>query len=489
MTSDAGSNQSRIRQDNAIQTQKWQALAIQIGEQLDLEDPLKEQYQNTITGSKTCLGKPLINLCQDKNRFISVLIAALLSRRTMLLPANTATGTQRALVERYQGMILHDGNWQENDANTIDISKLDFCRSDLVHADAIKISQSIDTIPDDFPAVIVHTSGSTGEPTPIHKNWQTLKQSTMGNAQEMFGKQIPDHIIATVPSQHMWGFETSALLPFFKDINVHPAQPFFPQDIADAIAETIESDPTKRVCLISTPVHLRALIQSGISLQPIDQVLCATSPLDKDLAYAIEEKLNCSLTEIYGCSEAGSLAKREPTEESNWKLFDHLVLHQEGEKAKAQKKFYISSNYFTKPIPLADNLLLSNVNNLASTAEVRDSSSAISKPTYFALAGRQDDLLEIGGKKQYLSGITAILQTHPKVRDAYCFKMPSQQDTRPRIALIVEATEIGNKEIKRYLADKIDSLFIPKIIKVVDKLPRETNGKLTKQRLLSLVEK
>src|SRR3546814_2433166 len=43
--------------------------------------------------------------------------------------------------------------------------------------------------------------------------------------------------VATVPPQHMYGMEMSVLLPLLGNVAVHVARPFFPQAVADALAE------------------------------------------------------------------------------------------------------------------------------------------------------------------------------------------------------------------------------------------------------------
>src|SRR5690606_22508015 len=90
-------------------------------------------------------------------------------------------------------------------------------------------------------------------------------------------------LLATVPGQHMWGLETSVLLPMFANICVSDGRPLYPMDIKAALDKL-----TAPRMLVSTPVHLRALAMSGISFPPVTRVLCATAPLDKALAARTE---------------------------------------------------------------------------------------------------------------------------------------------------------------------------------------------------------
>ena len=418
-------------------------------------------------GQEAFAPQAFINLCQNRSNFQCALIAALIAKRKTLLPPNAATGTQQDLAARYQALILHDGNWTDTSVASLDVSKVSAVEDDEAQA---KVYGSLESIADSFIAAIVHTSGSTGKPVAIEKTWRTLQLSSFYNKKEMLGQFVPELIVATVPAQHMWGFETSVLIPLFSDIALHPGQPFFPHDIAQTLQNACRN--YGKVCLVSTPVHLRALIQSGISLPKIDRILCATAPLDQALAKRCEESLGCPLIEIYGCSEVGSIANRRTAVEQTWQLFEQFTLAPQKGTTKADE-YSINTSYLAEPVVLND------------TLQVVEGT-----PLTFKLAGRRDDLIEIGGKKQRLSAISAVALRHPSITDAHCFLLPTDKSARPRVALAIETkdTSVTKTTLKAWLANYIDPLFVPKAIRLVPKLPREANSKISKAALLALFD-
>ena len=115
-------------------------------------------------------------------------------------------------------------------------------------------------------------------------------------------------LVATVPSQHMYGFESTVLLALLGGAAFDTGRPFYPADIAAALARV----PRPRM-LVTTPFHLKTLLDSGVTLPPIDLVLCATAPLSPQLAARAEAALAAPLVEIYGCTEAGQVATRRTT--------------------------------------------------------------------------------------------------------------------------------------------------------------------------------
>src|SRR5690606_16506229 len=113
-------------------------------------------------------------------------------------------------------------------------------------------------------------------------------------------------VVATVPPQHMYGLEASILLPLcFGGGTVCSGKPFFPADIHAAL----ECCPKPRI-LVTTPLHIRALVKAGAALPEIEFILSATSPLSRALAVKAEILFRTRVLEIYGCTEAGSIASR-----------------------------------------------------------------------------------------------------------------------------------------------------------------------------------
>ena len=115
----------------------------------------------------------------------------------------------------------------------------------------------------------------------------------------------PFTVVATVPSQHMYGFETTVMLPLQGYCAVQCDRPFYPEDVRRTLART----PEPRL-LVTTPVHLRSFAEFSGTMPPVNGILSATAPLTQKLAAACEMKFSAPLTEIFGCTEAGIIATR-----------------------------------------------------------------------------------------------------------------------------------------------------------------------------------
>ncbi len=409
-------------------------------------------YQASVLAEQFCQQLPdqcyIINLCHNRYLFSLAFAAAIIAERTTLLPANRLPDTVNALLQAYPNSVpVSEHALPEVQRSTVDPSAV---------LDLVGEVNHIPQIDPDGLAAVVFTSGSTGAASRIHKTWATLYYSSLVNAAE-YGPQYhhPTHIVATVPPQHMWGLETSVLLPWFSPTVIGSSQPFFAADILNELRPL----PRPRA-LVSTPVHLRALVESDAMLIPMDRIYSATAPLSMALAQRLEASTGAQITEVYGCSEAGCLAWREPIRDPRWQLFACFALSQQGQMST------ISAAHLPEPVTLMDYLHVD--------AEGR-----------FNLAGRHSDLVNIAGKRASLQELTQVLLDIEGVIDGVIFQPEEHSDGAvQRLAALVVAPGMTASEIRQALSRRIDPAFMPRPLRLVPALPRIDSGKLPRQSLL-----
>jgi acyl-coenzyme A synthetase/AMP-(fatty) acid ligase len=264
------------------------------------------------------------------------------------------------------------------------------------------------------------------------------------------------HVVATVPPQHMYGLEFSILLPLFGNASVHAGRPFFAADIAEALREL----PEPRV-LVTTPVHLRALVEAGQPLPPLAAIVSATAPLSVDLARTAEARFDAPLQEMFGSTETCVIAHRRSTQTEAWRPYPGVVLHPQPDGTR------VEAPQLAAPVVLADII-------------------EIDGNGCFRLCGRNTDLLEIAGKRASLGNLTHKLLAIPGVRDGVVFQMDDTDAMGVRrIAALAVAPGLDACAIIDALRCEIDPVFLPRPLKLVDALPRGETGKLPRAALLS----
>lgn len=390
---------------------------------------------------------PIMNLCEDRRAFLVLLLATALVKRDTILPSDRSPGGLRGA-----GSVCGEATAcydSEDMARKVAVAGLsgEFFRPTFTGGDQ---RDEFDLANIDDARIIMFTSGSTGKPVPCARSLSFFRMGAEANAECMLEGLAPGAgIVATVPPYHMFGFELSVMVPLFKGGAVYSGRPFYPRDIAAALY----SIDAPRI-LVSTPVHLRVLKESGIEMPAVDRVFSATAPLPTALAKDIEIMFSADLREIFGTTETGSIGWRNTAHEESFHLLHGMKLAQQ-DNASA-----ISAGHISPPFVLPDNL---------ATAGDGD----------FRITGRSNDIVNIAGKRMSLSGLNAILVGIDGVMDG-AFLAPGDDGDGPvnRMVAFVAAPGLSDADIRSALRDRLDGAFIPRRVVFVDSLPRNEAGKL-----------
>ena len=405
-------------------------------------------------------GRHVLNVCADRYHFAVGLCAALLTRRVSLLPPSHTPEMVRQL-----RLFAPDVFCLSDEATRVDLPRLDYPASEPVApgvvSRAVPALADVPRIEADQIVAYVFTSGSTGVPVPHRKTWGALVRNVQAGAARLGLTAGARHsIIGTVPPQHMFGFESTVLLALQGGAALCAEHPFYPADICSALAVV----PRPRL-LVTTPVHLRALLSAGVEIPALDLVVSATAPMPRQLAQAAEAALGAPLLEIYGSTETGQIATRRTATTAQWALFPQVRLVPQGERV------WVSGGHVEAPVAMGDVL------------ECVDDQ-------HFLLHGRKADLVNIAGKRSSLAYLNHQLNAIEGVRDG-AFFMPDGDDAGAgsrvaRLHAFVVAPGLSVAALRAALRERIDPAFMPRPLVLVEALPRNSTGKLPREALQAL---
>jgi acyl-coenzyme A synthetase/AMP-(fatty) acid ligase len=417
----------------------------------------------------------LLNFCSDRYRFAVGLAAGLISGKVSVLPS-----THTPEVIRHLRLFAPDVFCLSDDAHCPialpQVAYVDAPPPDDAALSPNGASLSSDEVPPfevppfEVPmidagrlAAYVFTSGSSGTPVPHPKTWGRLVQCVQAEVTRLGIHQMPGcAILGTVPAQHMYGLESTALLPLLGAGALCAERPFFPADIAAALAAL----PQPRV-LVSTPVHLRALLAAGTALPALELIVSATALLPANLAREVESRYRAPLLEIYGSTETGQMASRRTALEDRWHLWPDVRVTVNDTRCSAH------GGHIGRPTALADVL----------------------EPTddqHFLLHGRTADLVNIAGKRSSLAYLNHQLNAIPGVADAAFFVRDDSEASLAgvtRLGALVVAPRLDAASILQALRQRIDAVFLPRPLLLVEQLPRNATGKLPQHTLRALTER
>ena len=399
-------------------------------------------------------GHHLLNLCQNRYHFAVGFAAGLISGKISLQPSSQSAETLHQIKASCPDVFC----LCDDDFPTLDLPRLDF--PELPATNGSEISE-IPRIPADQIAARLFTSGSTGRPMPHEKTWGKLVRNGLAEAQRLGLLDTPHQIIGTVPAQHSFGFESTILLAFHGNSPFWAGRPFYPQDIVNAL----QAVPEPRL-LVTTPFHLSALLSAGLALPPVDMLLSATAPLSATLAKQAEDSFDAPLYEIYGSTESGQIASRRTTDGPAWHLLDDINLEQNADQTTA------SGGHVEGRVGLSD--IIEMIDN-----------------RHFLLHGRHADLINIAGKRTSLAYLHHQINAIPGVTDA-AFFLPDESSSDggteniTRLCAFVVAPGMNQRQILAELRQRLDPIFLPRPLFLLDALPRNSTGKLPRNQLQAL---
>jgi acyl-coenzyme A synthetase/AMP-(fatty) acid ligase len=389
----------------------------------------------------------VLNLCTDRYRFMTGFAAALSRQQISLLPPSDAPGVLQAVAADYPDV------YALTDGTQVKFASLRY-PDDLDHGGC---GANVPAILENQAALILFTSGSTGRPQPVPKSWGKLVRSALAAGERLgISKLRGASVIGTVPHQHSYGLESIILLGLQHGLAVNAGWPLYPADIRAAI----EAAPMPRI-LVTSPVHLRALVAEPGGMPKVDLILSATAPLPEALATQAEACFAAPLMEIYGCTEAGQVATRRTAHETAWHCLDGVDLtgNERGTWASGAA--------------------------VEGTALLQDIIEPAG-PRRFLLGDRAADLVDVAGKRTSLAYLNHQLLGIEGVKDGVFFMQDQAGRQVARLAALVVAPASRPDAIRRALRERIDPAFLPRPLILVDQLPRNALGKLPREALLRL---
>ncbi len=396
----------------------------------------------------------VLNLCKDRYWFATTLFASIARGTLTVLPNSLAPDIIANLRHDLPDLVcLGD---QPSAPIELPYLQISGCQGGL-SADV----PAVPRIPAEQLIMHVYTSGSTGKPNRHAKTFGRIWQCITTGAGRMWAAASgPCTVIGTVPFQHMYGLESTIFLPLLGGGRLASRLPFFPADVSAALAQL----PAPRL-LVTTPFHLRMLLDTDIEFPSVAAIVSATAPLSGELAAEAEARLSAPIIEIYGSTETGQIATRQPTQCAEWEVYDGIALKQE------QGATIVSDGHLECSQTLNDTIELCG-------------------PSRFRLLGRNSDMVNVVGKRSSLSYLNQVITSLPGVHDGvFCIPETHPERNVSRLAAFVVAPGLHPDDIQSSLLQQLDPVFLPRPIIFVESLPRDGNGKIPASAMAELIAK
>jgi acyl-coenzyme A synthetase/AMP-(fatty) acid ligase len=342
-----------------------------------------------------------------------------------------------------------------------------------------------DLDPED-PALIVFTSGTTGQPSAaLHAQRYLTAQRTQ--AQHWLGARDGDLVWCTTATGWSKSARNVFLAPWLRGAAalLHDGR-FDP----DQRLELIEREQVSVLC--QAPTEYRMLARRGElrPLPPVHRAVSAGEPLDAGAIAAWREATGLEISDGYGQTETGHLTGnlvgdevRDGSMGRPLPGFDLRVVAEgdgDGSSGELQVRCGTCPTFFSRYLhgePFAEEWW--------PTGDlVRQDDDG-----YLWFEGRSDDLILSAGYRIGPTEVESALLSHPAVAEAAAVAAPDPERGAVVKAIVVARGAEPGDELARELQDHVKGVTapykFPRIVEFADELPRTSSGKLRRSELRS----
>lgn len=305
--------------------------------------------------------------------------------------------------------------------------------------------------------IVLCTSGSSGVPKRISKQWRQLSREVQALEQQWPALDDKACVLGSVSTQHMYGLPFRVLWPLCAGRPIDRVQRGYPEELqAASLLHTT-------FIWIASPALLRRL---GAQLDwtalrsKLIAIVSSGGPLPGDVSDTLFAQLGLRPTEIYGSSETGAVAWRQG--DAAWQCLPGVQVGVNDEQA-----LWVRSGW------------------LEDTQEQTQDAATL-MPQGFQLHGRLDRIVKIEEKRISLASVEQTLAGHP-----YCTETRVGRSTgAARLTALVALSAMGLhvlrnqgrrvlvQTLQHHVSEKFESLAVPRQWRFMRQLPWNSQGKL-----------
>lgn len=358
---------------------------------------------------------------------------------------------------------------------------------------------SLPELEEDDDALLLYTSGTTGVPKGVilsHKNMVAGGQYT-SMAHEL---TTNDRALCSLPLYHINGEVVTAVAPLVSGGSVVIPHKFSTSDFWELISE-------HRCTWFSVVPTIVSYLTSGTQTEGKDLHLeqlrfgrSASSALPPSLHKAFEEKFAVSIVETMGLTETAAPVFSNPLDFSKRKYGSPgqpvgnraKIVDKEGNEAPRGnpgeimiKGDNVMKGYYKAPEKTAETVEKSG---WLHTGDV----GYMDEDGFVFVTGRIKELIIKGGENIAPREIDEALYKHSAVLDAAAVGIPDETYGEEIMACVVlkpDCQDTTEEDLRRHCQKNLGDFKTPKVIVIMEDLPKGPSGKIQRLKLPELVRK
>jgi fatty-acyl-CoA synthase len=333
---------------------------------------------------------------------------------------------------------------------------------------------------DGDPLLLIYTSGTTGRPKGALLTHANCFWTNVG-FDLATGVGGSDVVLQTLPQFHVGGWNVQPLLAWWKGGTVVLERAF---DAARVLQLIDEEGVTTMMGVPATYLFLSQ--EAGFASADLSTLRLAVvggAPMPEALLETWRRR-GVAIVQGYGLTEAAPNVLCLPPEDavrkagSAGKPYPYVEARLSDEGELQVRGPNVFPGYWRDPEATAAAFTGDGWLRTGDVAEVDDDGC-------YRILGRLKDMFISGGENVYPAEVEAVLHEHPAVADAAVVGVPDERWGESGVAFVVgTATE---EELIGFCRERLARFKVPKAIRFVDELPRNSLGKVQRAALVQEV--
>ncbi|KAI9480508.1 MAG: hypothetical protein EXX96DRAFT_481277 [Benjaminiella poitrasii] len=402
----------------------------------------------------------------------------------LIVPSGTDATSPAILAAQKQGVVVVEVFWTGSE---IDVK----ARSGNPSSEPHRTIEKFEPKPDQ-PALLLHTSGTTGRPKGVPLTHLNLLTS-MKNIINTYELTQDDRTLLVMPLFHVHGLVCGLLSTLLSGGTAVVPRKFsashFWSDFADNGCNWYTAVPTIHQILLRNP---------PTTVPKMRFVRSCSSSLAPATLQALEELYGgAPVLEAYAMTEASHQMTSNP--------LPHRGQHKAGSVGLGQGVEIAILDSEGKPTEEGEvcirgkNVTHGYLNNPKATAESFTADGFFrtgdqgrkDKDGYLILTGRIKELINRGGEKISPIELDSILLSNPEVAEAVSFGVPDDMyGQEVHAAVVMKNSGVDEKQVERdlqtFCASKMAKFKVPKRIYVTDIMPKTATGKIQRRKMVDV---
>ncbi len=429
-------------------------------------------------------------LLPNNIEFIALIIAA--ANLGVSITPLSPTMPQNAIVQLFKfadvkHIIGTKATLSDFDTNSFDVCiKID--NNEFINANEKRIL--FDEVKGNEALIFTMTSGSTGSPKPIVLS-QKNKIDRAFSAINLYKITKNDIILAATPLYHSLA-ERLVIIPLL----IGATSVLMPRFSPSVWLNTIKDNLVTFTIAVSSQLRQIAEVLTSPYLPEINSLRCIVSSsalLEPHTKKELIDKLKCDFHECYGTSEIACATNLDLTSSKNkmksvGKEFPGVsvkILKKDNTFAKADeigeiicKTPLLFMGYYKMP----EKTEASMFDGYFKTGDL----GKIDKDGFLYFVDRKKDLIISGGINIYPNDIEEIANNYQDVIESAAFPYPDLNLGEIAAIALVTTEDFKLRDFKFYCSENLADYQMPRKYFIVDSLPRNNMGKITKHKLTEM---